>query len=84
MAKMYLIKFDTQKDRVYRNWEYWTIADSKKKAIEAARFDWYEFLQRKSHMFHCEAIKVTYNPDIEQNQFNCIGCRQVTWGNVNR
>jgi len=87
MSRLYIVSFDTQRDRVYRNWEYITSESSKAKAIEQARANWqlryYENNHRSDppHMFHCYAEMVEAVPDGRKlDIFKCVDWRPVTWG----
>jgi hypothetical protein len=78
MSKLYVVSFDTQRNRVYTNWEYISEANSKKAAIEEARAAW---RGRVSHQFHCCAEKIDALPQgREIGVFKRINWCFVTWG----
>lgn len=80
MSKLYVVSFDTQRNRVYSNWEYISEANSKKAAIEEARAAWQD-RGHTSHQFHCYAEKIDAMPEgREVGAFKRIDWRPVTWG----
>jgi hypothetical protein len=83
--RTYKIFFDTQWNRVYRNWEYGTEARNKREAREKAEAEWR--LRNDSHMFHLTVEWVKNAEEIEQykemvglDKFHCINWKPVTWG----
>lgn len=82
--KMYLVSFDTQKNRIYSTWAFVTYANNKKNAIERAREAWYLKLEREEHMFHCEAEQITDHGDLKIETFKETKWRPVTWGRASQ
>ena len=79
-SKNYTVRFDTQRNKVYSNWEFITCETSKKKAIERARELWMAN-GNKSHMFHCEAEVMTATFSCcDFEKFKRVNYRAVTWG----
>lgn len=85
---VYKVTFDTQRNRQYISWEWYTRgARSQKEAKELARNAWEE---RKhgthiSHMFHVEAKRVdavdlNWFKQIEYGKFKIVKQRYATWG----
>ena len=85
MNKLYIVSFDTQRDRVYRCYEYPTYARNKKAAIDEARYLFtrtHETDTRPApHMFHCSADKAEELPEYHTlRKFKVMEWRPVTWG----
>ena len=84
MERLYTVCFDTQKSRVYSNWEVIIPETNKRSAIDAARKLW-ELRGNTAHMFHCCADRIEAVPEgREIEKFKRMDWRTVTWGNVRR
>lgn len=85
MDHLYIVRFDTQRNKVYKNWEYPTYCPNKKEAIAEARYQFdrcYSGYQHKApHMFHCEAVRLEELPEYHTlRKFKVMDWRPVTWG----
>lgn len=84
MSKVYKVTFDTQRNRVYSNWEYFTEATSQRAAADEARAKWSEN-GNHAHQFHLSAERAEEIPaGRETRKFKRTDWQPVTWGNVRR
>lgn len=51
--KIYMVTFDTYKNRVYRHYEYYCLAPNAKEAVRTAKENW----NREPHQFHISAVR---------------------------
>lgn len=83
--RLYIVSFDTQRDKVYRCYEYPTYAPNKKAAIDEARYLFactHETDRRPApHMFHCYAERAEELPCYHTlRKFKVMEWKPVTWG----
>ena len=85
-TRKYAVIFNTQRNRVYKTWQYIVEARSQKAAIEKARADFDAYYRAKfhdltpPHMFHCEAQQVHTPVADGPSKFQIVDWRPVTWG----
>ena len=80
MKKTYIVKFDTQRHKVYSSWEFITEETSKKAAIARARELWAANGNR-AHMYHCKAERVSAPVQLADYQkFSLVSWTPGMWG----
>lgn len=91
MERCYKVTFDTQRDRQYISWAYYTIANNQKEAKKKAEQAWhnpnnkrYQNEKNKPHMFHVCAERYNTNGTDEDtrvcNSFYIERSRYANWG----
>ena len=76
MKKAYRVTFDTQKNRIYRNWAIDVEANNLKEAKEIAKSMW----ESSSHMFHVDAKRLKPEEEFLYHWFKVLSWKSVTWG----
>ena len=78
--RIYTVTFDTQSNRICRQYEFITVARNQKEAIAEAREKWYSIPGRKPHMFHLAAARTEDPPeDAKLGAFNVVTWRNANW-----
>ena len=84
MERCYKVTFDTQRDRQYISWAYYTIAHNKKEAKQNAEQAWHSKGEGKPHMFHVCAERYNRNETDDDtrvcNYFYIEHSRYANWG----
>lgn len=88
MERCYKVTFDTQRDRRYISWAYYTIASNQKEAKKKAEQawhnptynGWYRRTENKPHMFHIRAERCEEKDAVVQGNFHIECSRYANWG----